>query len=522
MCRISLQILTILKGSFWSVGNSAAVFTGEFGESSTKGGGTHLKVVTWNVAAVNNNPFEYWITHPNPDYKTLMEDVEKFIIDPGDNDVRVDQLFTEAMFRSVMAKMEELQLKGLPTVRRMWESNYRSRKVVSQFLKDAEIGKKRLASMPDRVTNTIQLASGTSAFRPTVINCFPDELHSLDHWFEQWLRFFFEETVDVDGKGAKPVYALLQKISRAKYPDVTEEEEEASVPLQLVLQGVFDAILVNLLQTRGGTIWQSLRKDICVSLNSRKNERLLQILKTTYSEADVVFLQEAGNQLVELVKRELSGRFNVHVPKNYNAKRNQNSVILLRASMFGTVDEVLVPPDGWDAGDLLLLKTELAGTPITLGSFHGDTNGLLTMPMLAQVHKHLPTKPLIFGMDANTYEKPSKSTAHVLEFEQMYEKLGYKSCWGKVEPTRYTTFNARTYLQPQLNKAAKSTSLKDKGDQNPKDFVLFTEHFDLGKFWRDNTGKAEYVEDMVFPTMEFPSDHAAVAVDLLLKGRQEL
>merc|ERR1719326_1802256 len=100
---------------------------------------------------------------------------------------------------------------------------------------------------------------------------------------------------------------------------------------------------------------------------------------------------------------------------------------MLRNSVFSDVEEVEIPAAGWDAGDLLLVKATVQGQDMTLGSFHGDTNGLLTMPMLQQVHDHLPTKRLLFGMDANTYEKQSKSTAHVLEFEQFYQRLGYKS-----------------------------------------------------------------------------------------------
>ena len=26
---------------------------------------SELRVVTWNIAAINNNPFEYWLTHPD-------------------------------------------------------------------------------------------------------------------------------------------------------------------------------------------------------------------------------------------------------------------------------------------------------------------------------------------------------------------------------------------------------------------------------------------------------------------------
>lgn len=31
-----------------------------------------LRVATWNIAAVNNNPFEYFVTHDDPAYNKLM------------------------------------------------------------------------------------------------------------------------------------------------------------------------------------------------------------------------------------------------------------------------------------------------------------------------------------------------------------------------------------------------------------------------------------------------------------------
>jgi endonuclease/exonuclease/phosphatase family metal-dependent hydrolase len=330
------------------------------------------------------------------------------------------------------------------------------------------------------------------------------------------LLFFFDEKYDL-GSGPKPVHSLLQKIQKAKYPAITPEEEKASIPLQIVLQGIFDAALVNLMQTKGKATWQTLRRDICASLNSRKNVLIMDIMKKTYANADIIFLQEVGNQLVGLMKQQLANVYDIVVPKIYNTERNQNSVILLRRGMFEKSEEVAIPADGWEKGDLLVIKTKTSGgLPLTLASFHGDTNGLLTAPMLSKVHAHLPTARLLFGMDANTYEKPSKKTYHVLEFEKMYTQLGYKSHWGKVDPRQYTTFNARTYLQPQLNKASKSTDLAAQGDRNPKDFILFTEHFALGRTYRDNTGKGEYNNNQVFPTLQFPSDHAAVAADLFL------
>ena len=49
-----------------------------------------LQVMTWNIAAVNNNPFEYWITMPGtPEYASLMSSVEEFIENPDRRDIIV-------------------------------------------------------------------------------------------------------------------------------------------------------------------------------------------------------------------------------------------------------------------------------------------------------------------------------------------------------------------------------------------------------------------------------------------------
>jgi len=82
----------------------------------------------------------------------------------------------------------------------------------------------------------------------------------------------------------------------------------------------------------------------------------------------------------------------------------------------------------------------------------------------------LSSRDLIFGLDANTYEKskPGK-TQDVMEWGKSYVSHDLTSCWGDIPDAKnYTTYNARTYLQPQLNKACKSDQKKEKGDINPK------------------------------------------------------
>jgi hypothetical protein len=54
---------------------------------------------------------------------------------------------------------------------------------------------------------------------------------------------------------------------------------------------------------------------------------------------------------------------------------------------------------------------------------------------------------------------------------------------------------------------------------NPKDFILFGQNdFDVVQTWKDNTGKKEYIEDMAFPTLRFPSDHGILATVLKPKN----
>ena len=120
---------------------------------------------------------------------------------------------------------------------------------------------------------------------------------------------------------------------------------------------------------------------------------------------------------------------------------------------------------------------DVFGRRYLLASFHGDTNGLATLPVLAAVHalaQQMPGHRLVFGLDANTYEHGSDSKQGVVEFGQDFVSKGYSSCWGDApDPTKHTTYNARTFLQPQLQKAARSTEKASKGDKNPKDFILF-------------------------------------------------
>eukprot|EP00965_Chrysotila_dentata_P205926 6183241-Pleurochrysis_carterae.AAC.2 len=67
------------------------------------GGGGGITAISWNIAAINSNPFEYWLTHPDEDYAKLMASVEKFILEPAEQDVRVGDVFTDEMWSELKA-----------------------------------------------------------------------------------------------------------------------------------------------------------------------------------------------------------------------------------------------------------------------------------------------------------------------------------------------------------------------------------------------------------------------------------
>ena len=121
----------------------------------------------------------------------------------------------------------------------------------------------------------------------------------------------------------------------------------------------------------------------------------------------------------------------------------------------------------------------------------------------------MPEYALVFGLDANTYAKakPGKQAASADFLKDVYGKGLAASC-GETTDTR-TTFCARTYLQPQLQKACKAAEKKSKGDYNPKDYILFSPSvLSVASMGCDNTGKGKHDVDMVIPTLDWPSDHA--------------
>eukprot|EP00956_Cyclotella_meneghiniana_P002623 scaffold3075_cov62-Cyclotella_meneghiniana.AAC.6 len=346
-----------------------------------------LQIATWNIAAINNNPFEYWITYDeNPEYEKIMTSIEEFLESPGEKDVTVSNVFTEEMFSQLEKRMDGV---GWDNVRSYWEGDFKERKIISGFMKDPLLGSKRLASMPDRISNTINVVgSEEPVCRPTVINMYDGDLSTLDLWWSAWEKFMFDTALSIEDKGevtTNPVYKMLQPIKKAKYPDITEEEEKVSLPLQTMCGAIFDAILVHMMNTVSTPeVWQSLKKTMVENLNKNKVPRTLDILEKVYGTSDIITLQEVSGSLINQSKnRALGDKYWIVAPGDLDAVRDQNSVIFLSKTTFpsgpsaeitsvveGSFEEGVDVPIA--KGDILAITaTDRNNIPYVIASFHG-------------------------------------------------------------------------------------------------------------------------------------------------------
>jgi len=374
---------------------------------------------------------------------------------------------------------------------------------------------------------------------------------TLDAWFDQWYDFMFKKQVSIRTKSgdveSKLVCTLLGRISRAKYPALSEEEEAVSIPLQVLALAIFDAILVHLVDASAaasGIRWQDIKVKLCTALVVHKQENVLRVLREQVAPtADVIFMQEVAGAFMEVFRKsELAERFALLAPQNVDKVRNQNSLIMVANVR---LDSGADAPEELDVSISLGKDVPVAdgdicafAVPLRLGgstrrcvlaSFHGDTAGLASTPVVSSIRKAASDKhfPLVFGLDANTHAHvdPSGKNKHIDEFllDLKAGPMPLQHSWEgeHSSPSWNTTFNARTYLQPQLNKAVRfhergSSKLTD---SNPKDFILFSDFaFVVDSYAaRDNTGRGEFIEGMDFPTLSFPSDHALVAATLRLR-----
>ena len=203
-----------------------------------------------------------------------------------------------------------------------------------------------------------------------------------------------------------------------------------------------------------------------------------------------------SEDFVECFSREDS-RLKMVLPLRKN-KRNQNSIILLNSDIFNLetvkhhTDKVLeyfkVDEIPCENGDLIVIEVkDNSDTTYILASYHGDTEGINTVPILDAVDNFLkdyPNTKFIMGLDANS--SSNGKGLDVIDFGRYLNDKSFMNCWSELDPLN-NTHNARTYLQPQLNKAV---GIDDKKTKELKDYIIFR-NVNSENTRKDNTGRHE-------------------------------
>lgn len=508
----------------------------------------HIEVLSWNVASINKNPFEFWLETKDAGYNKLMDKVEQIITNPGKKNISVSDVFSEKMFQKLYKKVEGIDKqwgKGAWIVQQSW-NEYKKMKIFD-FIMNDDIGEKRLVSMPDRVTANIETAKGTK-HRPTAINNYIGKLKDLDSWYHLWFQFMFEEDfVDPKTQGVEKAFRKLVPISKDKYPALDKDEAENSLQLQVLALAIFDAAMVYLMTLTNPKKWLKVKKKMFKVVDKKKIPMIVNTLKKKYISTDVMFLQEVSEQVMTALKADpkLKKAFHFVSPKDFDAARNQNSIALLSKEHFDDEIQVQDVPSSVDdivgRGDLLLIwcKSLKYDIRYQLASFHGDTGGLSTVKVLNALKKDLDAREnssevvALWGMDANAYSQDKKNVLKVAEFHEAYTKHGMRTSWGtqkeELAGDKFprTTLNARTFCQPQLNKAVARANyeLNEKCENNPKDYILFRASGAMrqkGEGYLDNVGRGpltidEHDKTVWMPGEKFPSDHAIVYAEFEIK-----
>jgi hypothetical protein len=533
---------------------------------------------TWNIAAINNNPFEYYASSSaardaraasegedgDASYSNFMRGVERALRD--DTDERADMLDDVLRADMLDVLVDKLNRAGLCDVRaercREYYVSYARGRSTRAYLRDVDVGAKRLCSMPDRVTNTVNVemrgddSSGIvnrrTVYRPTVINCYDGRFADEGAWWDAWVAYMFDTRVVVGGR-ERAMVEMLTPIKKAKYPAVSEEEEELGVGLQVFFLAAFDAALVRVATLAAGSfdVWQNIRAELYENLVKHKTSRTLDVVATSLlrdvhdgDATRVCFLQEVGSAFADALRarEDISAAYDVCCPCDMDPKRDQNSIVLMSKSFTnGNATPREVTSDvlrlmgersaSLSKGDFCaFVATDASdGKNYVFASFHGDTDGLQTKHITSAVDAFCADASnavdvCVFGMDANThsFHKDGKKQGVVDFIDYLRASTSFEACWTLANidvESAHTTFSARTFLQAQLNKAVPLADAETHilTDRHPKDHILIRTSTPIAVRALERINSVDFTSfttsydaGSMFPNARFPSDHAAV------------
>ncbi|KAL1511136.1 hypothetical protein AB1Y20_005955 [Prymnesium parvum] len=510
---------------------------------------TGLRVVKWNVGSLDSSPFGY-----RPESRSsnggkrktlskLLRRVQTVLDAPRHHDVPVLSIFTPQMWAELKKELRVRGFRGINYTDRLYKTDLSQRWALSGFIKDSGLADKQLISMADEVTSRIPIFNGRGdafvkyMYRPSAASCYQGNLSSLTAaWWPSWKDFMFSRHASTRGAAAKRTVAPLERLQvlqSNKYPSIKLREEVASRALQALTLAIFDSTLLYLLQALFSTEeWREPRQQACRTLIEARDTKANNILSSSYSNAEVLLLQEISMEAVASLRHStIRTTHTIVIPGSLQPLQVQTVAVLMKKTVFEASSVVehtsavlnSLPANVFlDKGDLLVLSvTDVYGQPYLIVSFRGEDNGREVIALLDALHALLVTMPkhrLILGLDADTRAIASKKRLSVEDLASNLVSRGYTSCWGdNPDPASHTMYNTRTYLQPKLHRVSRASSLTtvEAYERDVRDYIVFSKSgFSLISSTKDNTGAQHFFNRVKFPSSRFPSDHAIVTAKL--------
>ncbi|KAF4675458.1 hypothetical protein FOL46_001396 [Perkinsus olseni] len=451
---------------------------------------TPIKVATWNIGSVQTNPLEFSddsdhrFTHFLAEFQSTAEALEASGSTIGD-------ILCEAFPFSVRSSLlGNYRVLGLPSPESSAEAfDFLAKlRVWSGFLSSKNIGDSRIISWPDRFTNVF----GNGRCRPSMISCYTEELSPSKAWLDSWIRFMAD--------------AHIPTLSVEKY-NVASPYRENYRAFSVVGLAVFDSLLIAIAE-RTSVDWRDMRLGRIKCVSQRPQQLVNYIVQHLLRAEDVIMLQEVSDDIQSRILSVDEAEGYELIAESNSSGAKQRSVILIKKGCGLEIDvaaservrEAMRTEGerrGLASGDLSVAVVSTQNDhPLLLASFHGDTNGRLTIPTL-KVLSSLGL-PLLVGVDANCYANPTPGNLAVVDFLKAVTDTGLYH----TQPLT-TTRNLRTPLQAQ---SAKTNVF----DENPKDYILLTNAgMTIEKSSVDDGGSGGHS----LPNLRFPSDHAIVEAE---------
>lgn len=487
-----------------------------------------ISVMSWNVASVNANPFEYWMKKYSEIYDKFMTKIDKLLdtrqrgqserqellnSDQLCDFKKIEDYFNNETINNIISEVKTTLNYNNDVYNQVLEyynKNLKSVKIIDVLHNKLYVDS-RMYSHPDK-----ELSKNTKNPRPALTTTYEDStvFNDLNKWQKAWTKHVITK---------KNIKAITDWPDQSKAPLIEGMTPEMRNILGVLFLFFYDAsfIIAKQLTKTSTAEFNELRNDIIDNLVKSKTKNTCQIIHD--NNCDIVFLQEVGHDLKRLLKSQ--SKFKI-----YDSKE---TCILIHRNINDHVTNVeLINNLFNEKFDICALRCKINNYDYVLASFHADGKGKQTPIFLNKLSNILTdSNLLIAGMDANCvwndYGKAPDNVKineilEIFENENFINAVKFENISDKTKRAIYNTTNkARTFFQAQTDKAVSIDEVDENSDKNPKDHI-FVKDLQVLKWSKMPYGKdpmllnGPMLSNGPMPSKEFPSDHAIIEADIEL------